>query len=165
MEKRPLVIAVSGIKNSGKTTLIEQLIDCLRQHGLEVAVIKHDGHSFSPDTPGTDTFRFWEQGAAATAVFDTEKYAVTFRKPVEPDALIAAFSPLADIILLEGFKHSAYPKIELVRAAVSSAPVCDDSTVLAYVSDLALQTHKPIFSFDQIEALTEFLLQLSPRSP
>lgn len=164
MEKQPLVIAVSGIKNSGKTTLIEKLIVSLRQCGKEVAVIKHDGHTFSPDTPGTDSFRFWERGAAATAVFDAEKCAVTCRKPVEPEALIAAFSPLADVILLEGFKHSAYPKIELVRAAVSSAPVCDGATVLAYVSDLPLQTDKPIFSFDQTEALTDFLLHL-PRNP
>ena len=160
MERHPLVIAVSGIKNSGKTTLIEQLILSLQQRGLETAVIKHDGHAFSPDTPGTDTRRFWDRGAAATAVFDSEKTALVCRGQVDPQDLVRAFSALADVILLEGFKFSDLPKIELVRQAVSTAPICPPETVVAYVSDLSLSTAKPVFTFAQIEALTDFLLTL-----
>lgn len=165
MKQHPIVVAVSGVKNSGKTTLIGQLIPALRQQGLETAVIKHDGHSFSPDTPGTDTRRFWDRGAAATAVFDEEKTALVCRGQVAPERLVEAFSPLADVILLEGFKYSAYPKIELVRQAVSTAPVCDPATVLAYVSDAPLQTDKPVFGFGQTEALATFLLTAFPKEP
>ena len=52
--KRPAVLAVSGVHNSGKTTLLEKLLPVLRSRGLKVGVIKHDGHDFTPDVPGTD---------------------------------------------------------------------------------------------------------------
>lgn len=53
--KRPAVLAVSGVHNSGKTTLLEKLLPVLRSRGLKVGVIKHDGHDFTPDVPGTDS--------------------------------------------------------------------------------------------------------------
>ena len=67
--KRPAVLAVSGAHNSGKTTLLEKLIPLLRARGLKVGVIKHDGHDFTPDVPGTDSFRLREAGAEGVAVF------------------------------------------------------------------------------------------------
>ena len=155
----PILLAVSGVKNSGKTTLVESLIPALRARGQRVAVIKHDGHSFSPDTPNTDSRRFFDAGAAATAVFDAEKCAVVCRGETDPADLIAAFSALADVILLEGFKFSAYPKIEVVRSAVSDGPVCDEATVLAYVTDLPLKTDKPLFSFRETDVLADFILK------
>ena len=57
------VIAVSGVKNSGKTTLLEKLIANLVARGIRVAVIKHDGHHFEPDVPGTDSYRHRSAGA------------------------------------------------------------------------------------------------------
>lgn len=55
--KQPFVFAISGYKNSGKTTLICRLIPELKRRGYRVAVIKHDGHDFVGDVPGTDSFR------------------------------------------------------------------------------------------------------------
>ena len=55
MKDRPAVVAVSGVKNSGKTTLIIEMLPYLTEKGLRVAVIKHDGHSFEPDPVFTDT--------------------------------------------------------------------------------------------------------------
>ena len=54
--KRPAVLAISGVHNSGKTTLLEKLLPVLRSRGLKVGVIKHDGHDFTPDVPGTDSY-------------------------------------------------------------------------------------------------------------
>ena len=45
--KRPAVLAVSGVHNSGKTTLLEKLLPVLRSRGLKVGIIKHDGHDFT----------------------------------------------------------------------------------------------------------------------
>lgn len=160
MERTPIIVAISGVKNSGKTTLIEKLIPILQAKGQRVAVIKHDGHSFSPDTPGTDSRRFWDQGAAATAVFDGEKASVTCRGTIDATQLIAAFSPLADVILLEGFKSSAYPKIELLRSETSLSPACDPETCIAYVSDVPLQIGKPCFSFGQATELADLILSI-----
>ncbi len=103
------VFAVSGGKNSGKTTFICGLVKYFNEKGISVAVIKHDGHGFEPDREKTDSRRFYDAGAAATAVFDGEKIQVVKRtvEPVKPEDMF----PEADIILLEGFKYSDYPKI------------------------------------------------------
>ena len=132
-----MVIAVSGVKNSGKTALIAAMLPHLSAAGLRVAVVKHDGHSFQPEPPDTDTGRLLAAGAWGAAIFDGEKYKVVRREVVDEAALIAQF-PEADLVLLEGFKGSGWPKIEVVRGAVSSAPVCDPATLLALVTDLSL---------------------------
>ncbi|MDR1241832.1 MAG: molybdopterin-guanine dinucleotide biosynthesis protein B [Deltaproteobacteria bacterium] len=134
--KRPVVVAVSGVKNSGKTTLIEGMLPHLAAAGLRVAVIKHDGHSFPADPPGTDTGRFMAAGALGAAIFDGAKFKLVKHGQADETTLIAQF-PEADLILLEGFKHSSWPKLELVRAGNSVAPVCDPATLLALVTDLS----------------------------
>ena len=135
---KPLVVAVSGVKNSGKTTLIEAMLPLLAEAGLTVAVVKHDGHSFDADPPGTDTGRFMAAGAAGTAIFDGEKFKIVKKQPVTEDFLIIQF-PETDLILLEGFKYSAWPKLEVVRAGNSAVPVSNPSTLLALVTDLPLE--------------------------
>ncbi|MDR3296458.1 MAG: molybdopterin-guanine dinucleotide biosynthesis protein B [Clostridiales Family XIII bacterium] len=132
MEKRanPPVIAVSGFKNSGKTTLIEKMLPILSGRGLRVAVIKHDGHSFSADVPGADTFRHLTAGACGTAIFDGEKYMLTKRESVAERDLIPYFSDM-DLILLEGFKSSGWPKLELVADGAES--VCKAETLIGLV--------------------------------
>lgn len=137
MVTEPAVVAVSGVKNSGKTTLITQMLPYFTAAGLHTAVIKHDGHSFLPDPPGADTGRFIASGAWGAAIFDGEKFKLIQRRVVDETALLAMF-PAADLILLEGFKASPWPKLELVRAGVSSRPVCDPATLLALVTDLPL---------------------------
>ena len=135
--RRPAVVAVSGVKNSGKTTLIEAMLPHLTAAGLNVATVKHDGHTFLADPEGTDTGRHMAAGAWGTAIFDGEKYKVVRRGKVDENDLIDRF-PDADLILLEGFKHSHWPKLEVVRRGNSDAPVCDPSTLLALVTDLPL---------------------------
>ncbi len=106
----PFIFAVSGYKNSGKTTLLTGLIPELKRRGYKVAVIKHDGHDFQSDVPGTDSFRFQEAGAFGTAVYSSKRLMIT-KEYKEPDEkmLIKAFGE-ADIILIEGLKNSSYPK-------------------------------------------------------
>ena len=128
------VVAYSG---TGKTTFLEKLIPALNARGLRVAVVKHDGHTFLPDVPGTDTGRFLAAGAMGAAIFDGEKFQLVKRQAVDEAALIAQF-PQADLVLLEGFKHSGRPKLEVVRGGNSSTPVCDPATLLALVTDLPL---------------------------
>lgn len=135
---RPAVVAVSGVKNSGKTALIVGMLPYFTAAGVNVAVIKHDGHSFIADSPGTDTDKHLQAGACGTAIFDSGKYKIVRRASIDEAALIPAF-PDADLILLEGFKHSRWPKLEIVRSGNSEAPVCDPETLLALVTDLALE--------------------------
>ena len=89
--KRPAVLAVSGAHNSGKTTLLEKLIPLLRARGLKVGVIKHDGHDFTPDVPGTDSFRLREAGAEGVAVFSGSRYLLTEEFRLNEQDLLALF--------------------------------------------------------------------------
>lgn len=155
---KPLVIAVSGVKNSGKTTLIETMLPLLAEAGLKVAVVKHDGHRFDPDPPDTDTGRFMAAGAAGAAIFDGEKFKVVKNQPVTEAFLIAQF-PEADLILLEGFKYTTWPKLEVVRGEVSQAPVSAPVTLLALVTDLELSLPGiPTLPLDQPQTAADLLL-------
>lgn len=55
------------VVNAGKTTLITRLLPVLTDYGLKVATVKHDGHEFEGDVPGTDTYRHMKAGAFGTA--------------------------------------------------------------------------------------------------
>lgn len=113
--KKPVIFAISGYKNSGKTTLTVKLVKRLANQGYQVATIKHDGHDFEPDVPGTDSYRHQKAGAYGCAVFSPNRWMVIQEQPAEEErkidehTLIQMF-PDADIILLEGFKHSSWPK-------------------------------------------------------
>lgn len=131
---KPFVATVSGIKNSGKTTFLEHLVPVLRAQGLRVAVIKHDGHDFTPDVPGTDSFRMRQAGADGVAVYSAHQWMVVRPQPGDLDTLINLFAD-CDLVLLEGQKFSPYPKIELVRGTVSRESVCAPETLLALATD------------------------------
>lgn len=161
MKPKPCIVAVSGVKNTGKTRLIEGLLPELTARGLCPAVIKHDGHRFEPDRPGTDSFRYLSAGAVGAAVFDGEKYQLVRKTTVDEMALLGQF-PEADLILLEGFKGSRWPKLELMRSCVSGSPVCHPSTRLAFVSDMgAPEPGFSVYSPDDTAGLADFLLDLS----
>ena len=72
-ELKQRIIAVCGVKNSGKTTLLVKLVKNLTERGVKTAVIKHDGHDFSCDVEGTDSYRMKESGAYGTAVFSEQR--------------------------------------------------------------------------------------------
>lgn len=117
------MIAVCGCKNSGKTTLISGITEKLSGEGLRVAVIKHDGHDFACDIPGTDTYRFTESGAYATACFSDRRLFVHRTGTGARIEDILAMFPEADLIIIEGLKDSTLPKIEVIRKAVSEHEV------------------------------------------
>lgn len=125
---------MSGSKHSGKTTFIENILPLLKERGIRTGVIKHDGHSFTPDVPGTDSYRIRGAGAESTAVFCDTHYMVIRERKITADELIQDFSDM-DLILCEGFKQSSYPKIEIVRREHSARMVCDPENVLAVATD------------------------------
>jgi molybdopterin-guanine dinucleotide biosynthesis protein B len=135
-KKQPILIGISGIKNSGKTTLITKIIPKLVSLGYKVATIKHDGHDFKADVEGTDSYKHKEAGAYGTAIFSENKFMLV--KDIEEisEKDIIKLFPEAHIILLEGFKHSKYPKFEIVRKSVSLNYVCQKETLIAVITDL-----------------------------
>ena len=137
--KKPVIAAVSGVKNSGKTTFLEKLVAELKLRGYRVAVIKHDGHEFEPDVEGTDTWKLRKAGAYGTAIFSKGRWMVIKEEPRMDEKRLAEMFPEADFILLEGFKYSDYLKFEIVRKGNSEGTVCNPETLLALVTDTDLE--------------------------
>ncbi|WP_322922160.1 molybdopterin-guanine dinucleotide biosynthesis protein B [Paenibacillus campi] len=112
------IVQIVGYKNSGKTTLLTSLLRLFVQKGLRVAVIKHDAHQFQMDHPGTDTYAHTEAGAAAIAITSPLRTAIIREQPASLeqliDELLGGSSAVYDLILIEGFKYEAYPKVVLV---------------------------------------------------
>lgn len=164
--KKQFILAVSGVKNSGKTTLITKLLPELKKRGLQVAVIKHDGHDFEADVPGTDSWKYAQAGADGTCVFSAKKYMVVKYAPAPSVEELVGVFPEADVILLEGFKYSEYPKIEVIRKGNSSELVCDPKYLLGIVTDLTKEELDvngetpdiPLFGSEETERLTDYFL-------
>ena len=148
------VVALCGVKNSGKTTLLTKVIPLLKKRGLRVAAIKHDGHDFESDVPGTDSYRLRKAGASAAAVYSASQYMVAAdRTEISPD-FFAPFFADTDLILLEGGKHTTYPKIEIVRSGISHHPVSDAAALIALCSDMDIQIEGiPTLPLDDYEAI------------
>ena len=158
------VICVSGLKNSGKTALIEALIPLLADKGVRTAVIKHHGHGFGdeiPDKPGSDTYRFLANGAYGTVIYDEFTYALVKRRAVCADDLIGLF-PEADLIIFEGIKAESYPRIVMLRTGQPLAS--DPRTLLCAVTDPDYDTSflpatLTRFDFGDFISVADFLLR------
>ncbi len=154
------IFAVSGVKNSGKTSLISKMIPKFKEKGLSVATIKHDGHNFLPDVSGTDSFIYRESGADAVAIFSDRRFMIIKEeRDIEVEYFINEFKDY-DLIILEGFKFSSFPKLEVIRSGISKTPVSDKNTVMAYVSDLdRIDEEIEQFDFCEIDDIVRFVLE------
>ena len=126
----PPAVCIVGRKNSGKTTLTVALTAELKRRGRRIATIKHGHHAFETDQPGRDSWRHFNQGQAeATIMAGTGKIALVMRIDGEPDPerLIAGFygGRGYDLVLIEGWKYGALPKLEIFRRAVHDRPIYD----------------------------------------
>ena len=169
-ERKQHAIAVCGQKNSGKTTLIERMIRELSERGLKTAVIKHDGHEFTCDIPGTDSDRFMQAGAAGTAVYSSSQLFVrkTFSGTEREDAgnqqnfgmSLLKYFPDADVVIIEGMKNSTSRKIEVVRRGIGTAPVSEPEGRVLIVTDLPKENfQEPAAGFDELDRILETVLE------
>lgn len=160
VQKAPLVVGVCGVKNSGKTTLMVKLIRALSSRGLMVATIKHDSHCFEADTPGTDSYRHKEAGAFASAIFDQGKFLLVKDGAYEVEDMLPFFEG-ADIVLLEGAKHTNYPKIEVLRKGNSDQPTADPGLLIALMTDTGLKLDGvPCLGINDVEQAVEIIMKL-----
>lgn len=152
--KNQKVIAVCGVKNSGKTTLLARIVSALTKKGFHIAVIKSDGHDFTCDMPGTDSYRLKQAGAYGTAVYSPSRIFVhkTGRNAGAKE-LITEF-PEADMIFIEGAKESTYPKIEVIREGISDSPVSNPAGRFLIVTDInAKAFHEPTACFEDLDEI------------
>ncbi|HHT15989.1 MAG TPA: molybdopterin-guanine dinucleotide biosynthesis protein B [Clostridiales bacterium] len=162
MNKNPLIVGITGVKNSGKTTLMEKLIQALSARGLKVASIKHDAHQFVADTPGTDSYRHKAAGAFASIIFDKDKFLLVKDGSFDiPDML--PFFKGADIVLIEGAKQTPYPKLEALRKGNSETPITPTNQLIALMTDTEYQVNGvPSLDINDVEGAIKVILSLMP---
>ncbi len=137
----PRRVHIVGRKNSGKTTLVCELVREFTARGLKVATVKHTHHRHELDTPGKDSYQHRSAGAAAVGILSPQMTAMFFPADQEErsDHRYAQFESMfadCDLILVEGDLHAAADRIEVWRNAVSERPyAADDSSIVAVVSD------------------------------
>lgn len=140
----PPAVCIVGRKNSGKTTLAVALLAELRRRGLRVASIKHGHHAFETDQPGRDSWRHFNEGEAeATIMAGAGKIALVMRMDGEPDPAALVRELYAGrgyhLVLVEGYKHGPFHRIEVFRRAVHDRTLYEESAdpdrFLAIVTD------------------------------
>lgn len=153
----------AGYSGAGKTTLIERLIPRFTAQGLRVSLIKHAHHGFDLDRSGKDTFRFREAGATEVFLGSSQRWVLMheLRGRAEPtlEQQLALMSP-CDLVLVEGFKDTAIPKLEVHRAA-NNKPLIhpENPNVVALASDIRIESSLPWFDLDDIDAIANFILR------
>lgn len=162
------LIGFSAFSGTGKTTLLKQVIPLLKQKGLRIAVIKHAHHHFDLDQPGKDSFELRKAGADKTIICTTTRMAVITEFPT-PDAepslqeIIDTIDPEQfDFILVEGYKHLPFPKIELHRKSVGKPYLYhEDPDIIAIACDAELPEPTSILVLDinDIEGIAELICE------
>lgn len=151
------VFGITGWKNAGKTTLVERLVAEFVRRGWRVSTIKHAHHDVDVDQPGRDSYRHRSAGASEVAVVGGLRYAIMREQAEAPLAEVLARLAPADLVLIEGYKREAHPKIE-VRAGEAPSLAAEDPNVVAIASDeRPSETHLPWFRRDDIAGIADFI--------
>jgi molybdopterin-guanine dinucleotide biosynthesis protein B len=158
------VFGFAGWSGSGKTTLIEQVIPCLVARGLTVSLVKHAHHAFDVDYPGKDSYRHREAGCSEVLVTSSRRWALVHELRGAPELTLAEtlerLSP-CDLVLIEGYKRSRLPKLEIHRSALGKPWLHPhDPHIVAIASDAPPGPSagtRPIFGLDDCDTIATFV--------
>ena len=156
------VYGIIGWKNSGKTALIERLVADITARGFSVSTVKHVHHAVDLDQPGKDSFRHRTAGAREVVLASADRFVLMaeHRGP-EPElpAILARMAPV-DLVLVEGYKRDAHPKIEVWRAAIGQPLIqTADPLIRAVASDATLPgLAVPLLNLNDPQAVADFIL-------
>ena len=158
------LLGIAAQSGTGKTTLLKRLIPLLRQHGIRVGIIKHTHHDMDVDKPGKDSYELRHAGAEQTLVASQKRWALMTETPqqTEPDLHYLASRMDAtklDLILVEGFKQEAIPKIILYRQAAGHVlnDLYLDAFTLAVATDVSIETEVMQLDINNVEQIEEFI--------
>ncbi len=159
-------LGIIGAKNSGKTTLIEQLIPIFVASGLQVNSIKHTAHNHSFDTPGKDSHRHRVAGTSMTLTVSSSELALFGQSQTKLQSeLEELIEHNSDLCLIEGNKHSNDPKILLTRNINQISPEEITNIVATYGPDGSnlSSTHIPLDDTNQVAEFAIKLFSLKPK--
>jgi len=159
-------IHIVGTKNSGKTTLVVELVEHYTSLGYRVGTVKHTHHRHELDTPGKDSYRHRQAGAAVVGILSPALNAA-FWSPNSADEQGDPYEDMApafercDFVLVEGHYRIECPKIEVWRSVTSEEPLAkNDQSILAVTTDDPVSVSVPVWSRSDIDTLGERILGL-----
>jgi molybdopterin-guanine dinucleotide biosynthesis adapter protein len=158
------VLGFAAYSGTGKTTLLVKLLPLMKLQGLRVALIKQTHHDFEIDKPGKDSFILRKAGADQVMLVSDRRCAVIteFEEQKEPD-LDGLINKLdldnLDLIMVEGFKHLPFAKIELHRSATGKELLFpEDDSIIAVATDENLYTGDlPLLNINEAEEVAGFI--------
>jgi molybdopterin-guanine dinucleotide biosynthesis protein B len=158
------VLGMAGYSGSGKTTLIERLLPFFVADGLRVSVLKQSHHGTEIDQPGKDSWRHRQAGAHEVLLATPERWMLVHELRGAPrpglDQQLACLSP-CDLVLVEGFRHEALPKLEVHRRAHGKPWLYpDDAHVMAVISDQAPDDAIRHMHIDDVAAVHDYILEI-----
>ncbi|EGR2741693.1 bifunctional molybdopterin-guanine dinucleotide biosynthesis adaptor protein MobB/molybdopterin molybdotransferase MoeA [Vibrio parahaemolyticus] len=159
------ILGFAAYSGTGKTTLLESLLPKLTEAGLRVGMLKHAHHNFDVDKPGKDSYRLRKAGASQMLIASRNRFALMTETPeaeAEFEYLLTRFDEdKLDVVLVEGCKNIAFPKIELHREEVGKPWLYPhDENIIAIASDSAeLDSELPQMNINDLDAIAQFVLQ------
>lgn len=158
------VIGLAGWSGAGKTTLLTRVIPALIARGVSVSTIKHAHHKFDIDTPGKDSYEHRAAGAREVLVASSNRWALMHELRDEPEwSLTDLLGKLGnvDLVIVEGFKTGAHPKIEIFRSANGKPFIYpEDRAIVAIASDVdVIGSRLPVVKLDDAEAVADLMLE------
>jgi len=162
------VLGIVAWSGTGKTTLLERLIPELKNSGIRVGAIKHSHHDFEIDKPGKDSDRLRKAGADQIILASKFRTAFIIEEDgeTEPDLfqqLKRLDAEKLDLVLVEGFRQEAIPKIEVYRPALNKPLLyLEDDSVVAVASDEQPKQDivVPVLPLNDERAVSEFIAKL-----
>jgi molybdopterin-guanine dinucleotide biosynthesis protein B len=164
------LIGLAGWSGSGKTALLAKVLPVLIARGRTVSTLKHAHHVFDVDQPGKDSHTHRLAGAHEVLVSSARRWALMheLRGEAEPTLreLVARLTPV-DLVIVEGYKTGAHPKLEVHRSAVGKPLLYpNDPNILAIASDARLtNVPLPFADLNDIEAIAGFVDELARPYP
>ena len=167
MNKQAPILGFCAYSGTGKTTLLTALLPLLKANNIRVGVIKHAHHKFDTDQPGKDSYELRKAGAKQMLVSSDKRWVLINELfEGEQEAGLAGLvgrldSDGLDLILVEGFKHEAFPKIELHRPELGKPPMYPhDDNVIAFATNATAPADIsiPVLDLNQVENIAEFIV-------
>ncbi|UPQ89220.1 bifunctional molybdopterin-guanine dinucleotide biosynthesis adaptor protein MobB/molybdopterin molybdotransferase MoeA [Vibrio sinaloensis] len=158
------LLGFAAYSGTGKTTLLEALLPKLTDVGLRVGVLKHAHHNFDVDKPGKDSYRLRKAGASQMLISSRNRFALMTETPEQESSfeyLLSRFDcDNLDVILVEGCKNIAFPKIELHREAVGKPWLYpNDSNIIAIAADnIVPDSNLPQMDINDLSAIADFVV-------
>jgi len=157
------VVCFVGPSGVGKTTVLEQVAANIKRRGFRVTAVKHTSHGFDIDKPGKDSWRLAKAGCDIVVLTSNNRMALIQERSDEPslDEIVSIVEKYTDILLVEGYKDSSEPKIEVFRSSMCESLMAKPEEIIAVVSDIKMSINIPQFDFTEVDSITDIIIRFA----